>query len=225
MSKENITRIKAVYNALEELANEVAFVGGATVALYADRPAGEVRPTDDVDILVELWHYTEYAAIEERLREKGFRPDIESGIVGRYHVQGIVVDLMATSDQVLGFTNSWYKPGYQSSVIQPLDEHHHIRIFRAEYFVATKLEAFNNRGGGDGRMSSDFEDIVYILNHRDSIWTEMETADPTVRQFLQKQFQYLLENKHFGEWVAAHLDPLEKGRLGLILTRLETFIR
>lgn len=50
MSRESITRIKVVYDALEELANEVVFVGGATVALYADRPSGEARPTDDVDI-------------------------------------------------------------------------------------------------------------------------------------------------------------------------------
>ncbi|QEC42618.1 hypothetical protein [Pseudobacter ginsenosidimutans] len=52
---QNLVRIKAVYNALEELGNEVVFVGGATVALYADRPAIEIRPTDDVDILVELF--------------------------------------------------------------------------------------------------------------------------------------------------------------------------
>jgi hypothetical protein len=72
MSRESITRIKVVYDALEELADEVVFVGGATVALYADRPSGETRPTDDVDILVELIHYRDYAAIEERLRSKGF---------------------------------------------------------------------------------------------------------------------------------------------------------
>jgi hypothetical protein len=33
----NITRIKAVNNALEELAADVIFVGGAVVSLYADR--------------------------------------------------------------------------------------------------------------------------------------------------------------------------------------------
>ncbi len=62
----NITRIKAVCNALEELAEDVVFVGGATAALYANRPTGEVRPTDDVDILVELLNYHSYAEIEER---------------------------------------------------------------------------------------------------------------------------------------------------------------
>lgn len=64
----NITRIKVVYDALEELADEVIFIGGATVSLYADRPAGETRPTDDIDILVELLHYKDYSAIEQNIR-------------------------------------------------------------------------------------------------------------------------------------------------------------
>ncbi len=75
--RENTTRIKVVREALQELAAEVVFVGGATVALYADRPAGEARPTDDMDILVELAHHREYAAIEEKLRAKGFTNEVE----------------------------------------------------------------------------------------------------------------------------------------------------
>lgn len=50
----NITRIKAVSNALGSLKDQVVFVGGATVSLYADRAAAEARPTDDVDIVVEI---------------------------------------------------------------------------------------------------------------------------------------------------------------------------
>ncbi|MDQ1085576.1 hypothetical protein [Siphonobacter sp. SORGH_AS_1065] len=69
--QQNITRIKAVYLALEELGDEVLFVGGATVSLYKDRPAEEIRPTNDVDILIELAHCNEYATIEEKLRKKG----------------------------------------------------------------------------------------------------------------------------------------------------------
>lgn len=49
----NLLRIKAVYNALGSLQDDVVFVGGATVSLYADRMAEEVRPTDDIDILIE----------------------------------------------------------------------------------------------------------------------------------------------------------------------------
>jgi hypothetical protein len=46
--KENITRVKAVYNALGALKNEVVFVGGATVSLYANPRGQDFCPTDDV---------------------------------------------------------------------------------------------------------------------------------------------------------------------------------
>lgn len=55
--RENITRIKAVHQALEELAADVVFVGGATVSFYSTRPETETRPTDDVDIVVEIIQY------------------------------------------------------------------------------------------------------------------------------------------------------------------------
>lgn len=188
MSRESITRIRVVFDALKELANEVVFVGGATVALYADRPSGEARPTDDVDILVELMHYREYADIEERLRSKGFTNDIESGVICRYRVQGIIVDVMPTGENALGFTNIWYEQGYATAVTHVLDEHYIIKIFQPVYFLASKMEAFNNRGGGDGRWSSDFEDIVYVLNNRNSIWEELQAADTTVKAYLKEQF-------------------------------------
>lgn len=69
---ENIIRIKAVHDALGDLAQDCVFVGGAVVDLYADRPAAEVRPTDDIDVIIELLHYTGYAGLEKKLRAKGF---------------------------------------------------------------------------------------------------------------------------------------------------------
>lgn len=102
---ENIARIRAVYNALEELAEQVVFVGGATVSLYTDRPTIESRPTGDVDIVVEIATYRDFSAIEEKLRQKGFVNDIESGIICRYVVSGVIVDVMPTAESVLGFSN------------------------------------------------------------------------------------------------------------------------
>lgn len=223
MSRQSIIRIKAVYNALEELANEVVFVGGSTVALYADRPSGEARPTDDVDIVVELLHYRDYAAIEERLRSKGFTNDIESRVICRYRVQGIIVDVMPTGENALGFTNPWYEQGYKTALTHHLDEHYNVKIFKPVYFLASKMEAFNNRGGKDGRWSSDFEDIVYILNNRDSIWEELHTADKEVQHYLKEQFSLLLENEHFDEWLSAHLEQNEQRRLRMIIGKLTAF--
>jgi len=42
---------------MDQLHEDVVFVGGATVSLYADLKATESRPTDDVDIIIELASY------------------------------------------------------------------------------------------------------------------------------------------------------------------------
>ena len=69
MSRQlNLTRIKAVANALEGLQQEIVFVGGATVSLYADPDVSpEVRPTEDVDVIIELATYAELHKLEEKL--------------------------------------------------------------------------------------------------------------------------------------------------------------
>ncbi len=38
-------------------------MGGATVSLYGDETRGEARPTEDVDVIIELAAYTGYAAL------------------------------------------------------------------------------------------------------------------------------------------------------------------
>jgi hypothetical protein len=53
----NIVRIKVVANALDTLKEKVVFVGGATISLYPDKPVLEVRPTDDVDVIIEILNY------------------------------------------------------------------------------------------------------------------------------------------------------------------------
>jgi len=66
----NIVRLRAVASALNELNERVVFVGGATLSLYATDPAtSEIRPTDDIDVVIEVATYAEFTSkIEERLR-------------------------------------------------------------------------------------------------------------------------------------------------------------
>jgi len=220
--RENIARIKAVYNALEELGSEVVFVGGATVSLYSTRPEAETRPTDDVDIVVEIAHYSEYAAIEEKLRSKGFVNDVASGVICRYTIHGITVDVMPTGESVLGFKNKWYEEAFRHAIVVKPEKDLVIRIFSATYFLATKLDAFSDRGGNDGRLSPDFEDIVHVLNHRQSIWDEINQANESVRGYLKMEFTKLLDQKYIDEWVSVHLDHSEQRRVSFILGGMAT---
>src|SRR5687768_17587948 len=93
----NSTRIRAVAQALAPLEQKVVFVGGATVCLYINpEVASEVRPTDDVDVVVELATYGSFAALEDRLRAIGFTNDHAANVICRYKIQGITVDIMPT---------------------------------------------------------------------------------------------------------------------------------
>ena len=223
-SSENITRIKVVYDALGELCKDVIFVGGATVSLYADRASGEIRPTDDVNILIETLDYKGYAIIEERLRAKGFVNDVESGVICRYIVNGIIVDVMPMSEEILGFANKWYHEGFSTSIKVEIDEDYQIRIFKPEHFIATKLEAFKSRGANDGRMSSDFENIIYVLNNRSTIWDEFQNSSLGVKEYLKKEFKQLLNESYIEEWISSHLEYYEQKRVHFITGNLHEFV-
>lgn len=228
---QNITRIKAVYNALGHLKNSVVFVGGATVALYAEYengiPEDLVRPTDDVDMLIEIWAYDEYAKIEAQLRTIGFQNDTDSGVICRYKVQGIAVDILPTGNDVLGFGNKWYPDGFKKSIQFKIDDQHIIRIFSAPYFIATKLEAFKNtarKDNNDGRMSSDFEDIMFLFEHRKSIWQEMRECDPALTSYLQNEFTRIAAHPAFEEWIDSHAGFGYPPATYVIINRIKEFI-
>jgi predicted nucleotidyltransferase len=219
----NISRIKTVHTALGELKDQVAFIGGAAVSLYKDRPTSEVRVTEDVDIVIEITTYAAFAIIEENLRKKGFINDIASKVICRYRVHGIIVDIMPIEEKILGFSNRWYRDGIRNSIDYSIDEHTQIRIFDVVHFLAAKIEAFNNRGNGDGRTSSDFEDIVYILNSRNKVWEELQNAQEEVKGFLKVAFGKLLELPYIYEWISAHLDYSEQKRASFIIEGLVDF--
>jgi len=65
-----LSSIKEVCDALGELKNKVVFAGGATVSLYADRQAIEVRPAMDVDKLVEDSTLLDFSIVEDQLHIK-----------------------------------------------------------------------------------------------------------------------------------------------------------
>lgn len=220
----NLVRIKAVANTLTELREKVVFVGGATISLYPDRPIIEPRPTFDVDVIIEILNYVDRAKLEEKLRAIGFSHDMESGLTCRYIIQGITVDIMPTNDPSIGFTNKWYSEGFKEAVEYKIDEWNIIQILSAPYFIATKLEAYKGRGGSDGRTSQDFEDIIYVLENRESIWEEMNSSKQTVKDYLRTEFRILLNNPNLFEWIDASVERGSPPATYLIMDELKKFV-
>lgn len=74
----------------------MVFVGGATMPLYVDEQTGGVlRETRDVDVMVEAPSYSEFSALESRLRARGFHQDLlGDGPRCRWYKQDRVYDIV-----------------------------------------------------------------------------------------------------------------------------------
>lgn len=72
----NIGVVAEVAKALRELKDQMIFIGGAVVSLYADDPAAdEIRPTGDIDMTINLMNFSNWVRMQERLAELRFFPD------------------------------------------------------------------------------------------------------------------------------------------------------
>lgn len=199
--QENIVRLKVVNQILQGLDREFVFVGGATVSLYAQDSGRFVpgRPTDDVDVTVEIASYGGYAQLEEKLLDLGFKNDIASGVICRYIVQGISVDVMPTEERVLGFNNKWYPEGFKNAITHKLDSENELRIFSLPYFIASKWDAFLDRGHQNYLASNDFEDLVYIFEHVHDLKKKIDHAPENVKTYLKKEFSIAFNTFEFHE--------------------------
>lgn len=189
-----IQKLQIVAEGLQELNNKVIYVGGAVAPLYADNPnISEIRPTIDIDCIIEVQSTTNYYTLEEQLRKKGFRNDISKNApICRWTYNDIVVDIMPTDEAILGFTNYWYQQGFNNNIKINIATNTEIKILHPAFYLATKLVAHNSRGGDDLRQSHDFEDIVYLLYNRKKLVEEINNKD--VKEFISKSFNTLLLN-------------------------------
>lgn len=218
---ESISIIKTVYDALGDLQDKVVFVGGIVVPLYSDTQSIEARFTDDVDVIIELLNYSSLAKLEEQLIKIGFQNDIESQVICRYIVKGITVDIMSTTLETFGFSNKWYPEGYKYSIDYQIGTDLSIKILKVPYFLGTKFEAFKGRGKYDGRTSQDFEDIVYILENRRSVWSEIEQLSGEIKEYILKEFSELLKNPYIIEWIDSHVERASPPSTYLIINEIE----
>lgn len=205
----NLEMLMATAKGLGPLKDEVVFVGGATIELYLAHPVSKVRPTDDVDCVVEVLSLIDYQKIEERLRGLGFKHHIGPDVpICRWEYQGILVDIMPVEGKILGFTNGWYSEGFQKAVAATLPDGQGIRIFALPYFIASKIEAFKGRGKGDFAASTDLEDIITVLDGVPDFQVRMQQALEDVRSYLQDSFAAFRGDERFWDYLEGHLPPI-----------------
>ncbi len=175
-----LAMLRAVAEALgDDLRKRLVFVGGCTTALFINDAVTleDVRATDDVDLIVDLAGFSEWAQLLEQLRKRGFSESPNDSVICRMHLGEIKVDFMPDDPKILGFSNRWYESGIETAVDCPLDDNLIIRLLTPALFVATKLEAYLGRGENDLLSSRDAEDILLIVDGREVLVTELGAAN------------------------------------------------
>ena len=225
MADPNRALFESVVRLLAPVLDDLVFVGGCTTGLFVTDPAaGGIRPTRDVDAIVDVTSYARYTALSDRLRTLGLAEDTSEGApLCRWRHGDIIVYVMPTDASVLGFSNRWYPTAIDTA--QRLDvAGQAVRIVTPALFIATKLEAFRGRGRGDVFGSHDLEDIIVVVDGRPEIVEDVATAAADVRAYIGTEVRELLDTRDFTEALAGFLlpDPASQARRGLLERRLRT---
>lgn len=221
----NLPLLESVVAALGPLCPRFVFVGGCVTGLLITEAASPpVRTTRDVDVIVEVVSLGEYHTLEHQLQQAGSRHDrSQDAPVCRWLAGSALLDVMPTDRAVLGFGNRWYDEAVRTAVTHALPSGTSIRLITAPVFIATKLEAFADRGDGDFLASHDLEDITAIIDGRPALADEAAVASPEIRRHLSAQMKVLLQSSAFLNALPGHLpgDSVSQARLPLILERMQ----
>lgn len=195
----NVQSVELVAAALGDLRNDLVFVGGCAVSLLIDTPtAPPPRVTYDVDLIAVVTALRGYHELERKFAERGFRRDIAPDApICRWRIGDLAVDLMPTDETVLGFSNRWYTEAAATAMRLTLPGGTAINLISAPVFLATKFEAFHARGKADMLASHDFEDIINVVEGRQSIVEEAGAGGAILRAYLVSQFAEILAEPDF----------------------------
>lgn len=195
----NVELLSRMAEALGDLRERFIFVGGcATALLITDTAAASVRATHDVDVIVATVSLLEYQKLGAELHDRGFTQPLDAGGPPyRWSHAGMQLDVLPVSDTVLGFSNRWYEAAMQEARTVQLEGGLKIRLVTAVHFVATKLEAFADRGRGDYLESHDLEDVLSVVDGRPELVTELAQAEPSLRAHVAAVFARLTADAGF----------------------------
>jgi hypothetical protein len=215
-----------IAEALGDLNKEVVYVGGAMVSLYIDDPAAEdIRPTKDIDLTFQLATFARLEQLRETLISKGFTQNAEDTVNCRFRYEEVKVDVMSTKNIGWAPSNPWFSKGFEKAISISLDDVT-IKVLPLPYFLATKMEAFLDRGIKDIYASHDLEDITYLFNYTSDIDRQILKANKEVKEYLIDKIKFLQSNRKIFAAIHGSLYYSEADeRMEIIQQRMRNIIK
>jgi hypothetical protein len=217
--------LERVARKLGPLNDEVVYLGGSATALFINDPLSlDVRPTLDVDCIIDVISLGQYHKFEKKLNNIGFNKSMEDDVICRWHYEDIILDVMPTNEKILGFGNRWYSEALESAISHQIADNLIIKSVTAPYFLATKIEAFKTRGKNDFLGSHDFEDIITVIAGRVNIADDVKLANSELKIYLKQSFEEMLKNDQFELALPGHVNDgqVTMSRVQTVISRIKT---
>ena len=117
MANPNMDLLIALARAMGPLCDQVVFVGGCATGLLVDNAElMDVRPTEDVDAIVEVASLAAYHRLADQLVERGFKQTMADNTPPfRWYWNRMQLDLVPLDETVLGFANPSYRVGFETA--------------------------------------------------------------------------------------------------------------
>jgi hypothetical protein len=135
--------------------------------------------------------------LRNALRALGAKEDTSEDAPNcRWLLNGLKVDVMSPNEAILGFSNRWYPLAIGTAVLHTLPDGTNIHLIRSAVFLATKLEAYRDRGT-DCLSSKDVEDIIALLDGRPELPRELSVMPDALRAFVAQTLSDLKSERNF----------------------------
>lgn len=205
----NLRMLELVARKLGRLNEEVVYLGGCTTALFITDPlSSDVRPTKDVDCIVDLISRSEYYKFAKQLERQGFKQSIHETVICRWYYDDVILDVMSTDEGILTFGNRWYKEAIKKPLTHQLTSDLILKSVTAPYLLATKIEAFNARGNRDFLGSHDLEDIITIIAGRKEVAQEIDLEKEDLQKHLKHFFEEIMQDNEFLTALPGHINDV-----------------
>lgn len=136
----------------------------------------------------------------------------------------LILDVMPTDADILGFSNPWYEEAISTAVTITLGSGAEIRAATPVLLVATKLCAWKGRGRGDLLRSLDVHDVLTLIDGRPELIEEIEAAPSAIRTYIKGEMIDLRADSYFDyavEGATASYGPIGAERARLVQDRIE----
>lgn len=221
LKNPNLQIISLAVSELGSLANELVLIGGSAVGLLiTDSASPPVRSTMDVDLITSVTPIANYYKLCDELKSLGFN-EVDD-VICRWEKDSLIIDVLPTNESILGFASQWYEMAFTSATTHQLPNGIQFRMITAPLFLATKIEAFYQRSGGD-YGHHDLEDIINLIDGRPELISEVFSSHQSVRDFLTQEFKKLISDENFLNALPWHFHPNlgNDGRMNIVRARIE----